>query len=298
MNCEVKKLNATKFSLNVTIARGDLKEKEEEVFKTLNNLVTVPGFRKGKAPFDVFIKNHKNTFEDELVKKCIPFYCEEAVKQNNFEVIDYPMIKDIHLTKDGLTFTAEIEVKPDVPVEEKTYKNIPVAVADSEIKDKEVDKVVENIQHLINEFMPGKLTNDEYAQFSGYPHEARLREVLKTELTLEKVRHNRTLAEDKIIQHLLDNVSFSVPESIAHKQAERLLAQELNNLRSRGVSEEEANKNKEEIRKKVAPLAEKQVKIYYIMEKIIALEQVKTDKVKDVYNVGMGLILRYAQWKV
>jgi len=298
MNCEVKKLNATKFSLNVTVARGDLKEKEDEVFKTLNNLVTVPGFRKGKAPFDVFIKNHKSTFEDELVKKCIPFYCEEAVKQQNFEIIDYPMIKDIHLTKDGLTFTADIEVKPAVPIEEKTYKQIPVTVADSQINDKEVDKVVENIQHLVGDFMPGKLTNDEYAQFSGYPDEARLREVLKTELYLEKVRHNRTVVEDKIIQHLLDAVSFSVPESIVRKQAERLLAQEMNNLRSRGVSEEEAEKNKEDLRKKIAPLAEKQVKIYYIMEKIIALEQVNAEKVKDVYNVGMGLILRYAQWKV
>lgn len=296
MQCTIKKLNATKCVLNIEVPRDHLKETEEEVFKSLNNTATIPGFRKGKAPYDMFMRYHKNSFEDEVVRKSVPRYCEEAFKQHQLDIIDYPSIKDIKLDKTRFSFTAEVEVKPVVPMDESSYKHIHIKRGETEIKDKEIDKAVESIDHLIDEVMPRKLSESEYAHFSGYSGADALRDAIRAELHLEKLKRNRVIMEETVMKHLLEKVSFSIPESMHRKQIERLVSQEAQNLQMRGIAEEEIEKNREDIRKKSAPLAEKQLKIYYMMEKVIELEKINREKVKDVYNVGMGVILTYAKW--
>jgi len=296
MNSEIQKLNATTFEIAVVVPRAELREKEQEVFKALNNTLTIPGFRKGKAPYDVFMRHHQMLCDDELIKKCVPQYCEEAVKAHRLELIDYPSVRDIHLDKDSLRFTAAIETKPEVKLEPDQYKHMRINVPEDAVKEQEVDKAIENLHTTISGFFSGKLSGDECAKFSGYPTEAKLRDAVRAELLLEKLKRNRLTIEEQIISLLLKNVSLPVPESVLKKQVERLIAQEIAQLQARGVSGEEAEKHREDIKKRVTPLAEKRVKIYYIMEKIIALEGIAMDTVNDVYGVGMGILLRHAEW--
>lgn len=296
MNSEIKKLNATTFEITVVVPRAELKEKEQEVFKTLNANLAIPGFRKGKAPYEVFMRHHKMRCEDELIKKCVPLYCEEAVKTHKLELIDYPAVRDVHLDNDSLRFTTAIETKPEVKLEEQMYKHMRIKVPEDEVKGQEADKAIENLHATISEFFSGKLSGEEYAQFSGYPTEAKLKDAVRAELLLEKLKRNRLNIEEQLLGELLKNVPLPVPESVLKKQVERLMTQEMAHLQARGVSAEEAEKNKDDIRKRVTPLAEKRVKIYYIMEKIIALEGIAMDKVNDVYSVGMGILLRHAEW--
>ena len=112
----------------------------------------------------------------------------------------------------------------------------------------------------------------------------------------EKVKRNRAAVEDQIVNHLLKKVTFSVPESILARQIERNMSQELQGLRMRGVSENEIQKHKDELEKKIRPIAQKQLKMYFIMEEIVGLEGVDKEKVKDPYTVGMGIVLQNAKW--
>ena len=175
MKSDVKKLNSTKCVISVEVPREKLKEQEKEVFKSLNSQLSVSGFRKGKAPFDVFVAQHRERFENELVRKCIPVFYDEAMRKHGLTAIDYPSVKDVRLRKDSLVFSAEVEIKPQIKIDDTIYKKIPVKYPDDEIKAKEVDRAIENLIKVVGDMTKKKYTPLEFAKFSGYTTEEKLR---------------------------------------------------------------------------------------------------------------------------
>ena len=143
MSTTVEKIasNKVKLSFNVDSAKFD--EAMGKAYLKVRNQVTIPGFRKGKAPRKMIENMYgEGVFYDEAFELIFDEVYGPAVDENKIEVVDRPEIEiqEIGAGK-NLKFTCEVFVKPDVTLGE--YKGVSVKKETTVVTDVEVDARVE-----------------------------------------------------------------------------------------------------------------------------------------------------------
>ncbi len=114
----------------------------DKAFKKNAKNINIPGFRKGKAPRHIIEKMYgKGVFYDEALNDIIPEAYEEAIKDQNFDIVSRPEFDVVDINDDGVTFKAKFFVKPEVEIND--YIGIPVTKTVREATDADVDAEVE-----------------------------------------------------------------------------------------------------------------------------------------------------------
>ncbi|MBQ4312699.1 MAG: trigger factor, partial [Clostridia bacterium] len=105
--------------------------------------INVPGFRKGKAPKSMIDKLYGKEFlYEDAINELYPEALEAAIKEAELEYVDDKIDLDVlSVGEEGLVFTAEVTVKPEVKMGE--YKGIKVTRSVAEVTDEQVDAAVE-----------------------------------------------------------------------------------------------------------------------------------------------------------
>ncbi len=293
MKLEIIKKDKMRRDIKIEVDKNTLSSIREKVLVKINKEVTIPGFRKGKAPLELVEKKYPDLMREEILKEAIPFYYNQAVKQENLEVVTLPTVKDV-LYKDGkLSFVAEVEIRPQVKVEESLYKNIKIEYNPIKVEEEEWERFVRETKEKISGSLAKdkeKITDDFLAKWLGYQDKVELREAFHSEIYLNKALQRRREIEKQIIDTLLSKVKFDIPKSLVEEQKKDLITSQLIELRRRGISEEEVKKHYQEISKRAQVLAEEQIKLYYILEEIAKREGLKYNK-DNLYEVVMGFIL-------
>ena len=107
--------------------------------------ITVPGFRKGKAPKHIIEKMYgKGVFYDEALNDIAPKAYEDAIKDQNFQIVSQPEFDVTDIGDEGVTFTAKFYVKPEVEIAD--YLGIPATKTVREATDDEVNAEIEQTQ--------------------------------------------------------------------------------------------------------------------------------------------------------
>ena len=139
--------------MEIEIAAEDFEKAVNKAFKKNVKKISVPGFRKGKAP-RAFIEKYygENVFYEDAVNDIYPSALQDAIDEAGLDVIndkiDFDVVK---IGKDGFDFKAVVTVKPEVEIE--NYKGIevehkPVEVTEDDIN-KEIDRVRERNSRLV-----------------------------------------------------------------------------------------------------------------------------------------------------
>lgn len=105
--------------------------------------ISVPGFRKGKAPRAIIERMYgKEFFYEDAVNEIYPVALEAAIKEGGLEYVDDKIDLDVSkVGEDGLTFTAVITVKPEVKL--GSYKGIKATRPSAAVTDEEIDAEIE-----------------------------------------------------------------------------------------------------------------------------------------------------------
>ena len=117
------------------------------VFQKESKKITLPGFRKGKAPRAMIEKFYgKEVFYEEAVRAVYPNAVEEAIDASGLEVVDVKTdeMKIETIGDDGLTFKVNVVVKPEVAVSE--YKGLSVTKKSADVTDDEIDEELKRVQ--------------------------------------------------------------------------------------------------------------------------------------------------------
>lgn len=120
---EVKRLPDSTVELSFTIPWDEIEKVRREIVDALVKDVTLPGFRKGKAPKDVAEKSlPKAKVQEELLKKVITSTYADAIAKNEVKPIVYPQIH-VEAFDEGttLTYTAKTCEQPTIDL--KNYKD-------------------------------------------------------------------------------------------------------------------------------------------------------------------------------
>ncbi len=122
---ENKKTDKNTVELIVEVKGDEFKKAVDAAFKKNLSKMSVPGFRKGKAPRKMVEKLYgEGVFYDDAVNALYPAAYDAAVKEAGIEPIDNPELEILSIDAEGFEFKATVTVKPEVEV--KDYKGIKV----------------------------------------------------------------------------------------------------------------------------------------------------------------------------
>ena len=151
MKSKIKKINDVRYEFHIEVPKEYVDSAFEEIISEYQKEAKIPGFRPGKAPLDIVVKNHGKAAMEEAQKRIIPQAYQQALNEHKMEPISYPELADIECAMTGeIKFKAQFDIHPEINV--KKYKGIKVVSEKIGIKEKEVDEAVERIQNMNAEF--------------------------------------------------------------------------------------------------------------------------------------------------
>lgn len=110
------------------------------------NKISLPGFRKGKAPRAMVEKMYgKEVFFEDAANEIIPDAYAKAADESGLEIVSQPKI-DVTQLEAGkpFVFTATVALKPEVEL--GTYKGIEVSKTEVEATDADVEEELKRVQ--------------------------------------------------------------------------------------------------------------------------------------------------------
>ena len=140
MNVKVENTeNKNEVKLTFNIEAEKFEEAIKKVYTKTAKYFNIPGFRKGKAPFQLVERQYGAAiFYEDAFNELVPEIYDEAIKENKVEAVSRPNIDIVQMEKGKeLIFTATVETKPEVELGK--YKGIEIKKIEYTTSDKDIE---------------------------------------------------------------------------------------------------------------------------------------------------------------
>lgn len=153
MTTNFEKATGNEGTLTFEIPQEEVKKGLDQAFKKVQKTVSVPGFRKGKVPRQIFNNVYgEEALYDEALNAVLPDAYEAAVKEAGLDVVGQPKL-DIETIgkKEPWVMKAEVTLKPDVELGD--YKGLSVEKQDTEVTEEDVQNAIKSRQEKLAELV-------------------------------------------------------------------------------------------------------------------------------------------------
>ncbi|MCD8331555.1 MAG: trigger factor [Oscillospiraceae bacterium] len=156
--------------LIVEVSAEEFDAAVEKVYRKNKNSISVPGFRKGKAPRKIIESMYgANIFYEDAVEDVYPQAYAQAVKEQNLQTVAYPSVEIVTVGKEGLTLKITVTVKPEVQLGE--YKGLTAPKAEVNVTEQDVERemqpLVDRATRLVSVERPAELGDTVVLDFAG-----------------------------------------------------------------------------------------------------------------------------------
>lgn len=147
------KVETNRYELEVQVDGETFEKAVAAVYRKKSKNMTVPGFRKGKAPRHIIEKLYGEAiFYEDAMQELYPGALSDAAKEAELKLVNDKIDLDVtSVGKDGFTFKAVVTVEPEVEI--KDYKGIEVtkkpADVTDEVLEEEINKVRERNSRMV-----------------------------------------------------------------------------------------------------------------------------------------------------
>ena len=139
MSVQVENLEKNTAKLTIEVPAEKFEEAVQHSYNKNKGKFNIPGFRKGKAPFNMIKKMYGvGVFYEDAVDEVIDASYPDAAKESGLEIVSRPSIS-IEEIEEGKAFvyTAVVAVKPEVTLGE--YKGVEVQKTKSEVTEEDIE---------------------------------------------------------------------------------------------------------------------------------------------------------------
>lgn len=142
MSLQVEKLDGGMAKLTIEVPAEDLEKAIETAYQKNKNRISIPGFRKGKAPRRMIEQMYgKEVFYEDAVNALIPEAYDKAMDECDEDIVSAPRVNVVQVESGKpFIFTAEVALKPEVKLGK--YKGVQVEAVDAAVTDADVDSAV------------------------------------------------------------------------------------------------------------------------------------------------------------
>jgi len=144
MKVSTEPVEKSQVTLNIEMEAAEVDKYLDKAYSRLVRRVSVPGFRKGKAPRDI-LERHigKDTLFREALEDLIPATYKEALESQEIDAIAQPQFELIQT--EPLIFKAVVPLKPTIKLGD--YKQIKAESEPVEVKEEDIEATIEQIRH-------------------------------------------------------------------------------------------------------------------------------------------------------
>ena len=140
------KVETNLYEIEFDVDKATFNAAIEKVYRKEVKNITIPGFRKGKAPRSIIEKRYgKGVFYEDAVNEVIPDAFESAIKETTLKVVSQPDFQIVNIDENGVVLKAKFYVKPE-EVSVKEYKGFKVTKTVEEVTEDEINNEIEMIR--------------------------------------------------------------------------------------------------------------------------------------------------------
>ena len=172
MNVKSVEKEAIRAKVTVEITRAELEPALNKVYLKVRKDITMPGFRKGKAPRMVIEAAYgKHVFYEDAIEELFPEIYKNCVLAQDIKPVGRPSVSAMNIgDDDAVTMTIDTDLYPEVTLGQ--YKGLEVekaeaAVAQSEV-DAEIDRMAQNVARISTVERPAQEGDTAVIDFEGF----------------------------------------------------------------------------------------------------------------------------------
>ena len=139
MSVQVENLEKNTAKLTIDVPAEKFEEAVQHSYNKNKGKFNIPGFRKGKAPFNMIKKMYGvGVFYEDAVDEVIDASYPDAAKESGLEIVSRPAVS-IEQIEEGKSFiyTAKVAVKPEVTLGQ--YKGVEVQKTKSDVTEEDIE---------------------------------------------------------------------------------------------------------------------------------------------------------------
>ncbi|MBI5018380.1 MAG: trigger factor [Deltaproteobacteria bacterium] len=153
MKAQVESISPVKAKLFVEVSAEELGQQQATAFRDLQRSVTVPGFRKGKAPIPVLKRIYGDRVRADAMSQLVEKTYLDALRAEGIvPVSDADINLETATDEGGIAYTAVVEVRPTV--EPRGYSGLSLKKEAVDISETEVDARLETMRREHANFEP------------------------------------------------------------------------------------------------------------------------------------------------
>ena len=152
MNVKSVEKKTTRATVVVEISKSELEPSLNKAFLKYRKNITIPGFRRGKAPRTIVEAAYgKHVFYEDAIEEIFPELYKEHVLTQDMKPVCKPSITDMQIGEDdGVTLIVATDLYPEVTLGQ--YKGLEVEKAEANVTsdevDAEIDRMAQNVARI------------------------------------------------------------------------------------------------------------------------------------------------------
>ena len=172
MSLQVEKLEKNMAKLTIEVSAEELEKAIEGAYQKNKNKISIPGFRKGKAPRKMIEAMYgAHVFYEDGLEEIFPEIYDFAIAKQDFKAIGRPNLTDMQIGDDNIvTLTLTTEVYPEVTLGQ--YKGLEVEKEEVNVTDEQVqaelDRMAQNVASTETVERPAKMGDTANIDFEGF----------------------------------------------------------------------------------------------------------------------------------
>ena len=140
-----EKTEKSVYTLEFSVDKDTFQKAVSNAYRKQVGKITVPGFRKGKAPRSVIEKMYgKGFFYEDAINEVLPDAFDAALKESALDMVGQPEFDVVSIDDNGVVLSAKVAVKPEVKIE--GYVGIEAEKAVAEVTDEEIEREINTIR--------------------------------------------------------------------------------------------------------------------------------------------------------
>ena len=172
MSLQVEELEKNMAKLTIEVSADEFSKALEDAYQKNKSKISVPGFRKGKAPRKMIEAMYgAHVFYEDGLEEIFPEIYDFAIAKQDFKAIGRPNLTDMQIGDDNIvTLTLTTEVYPEVTLGQ--YKGLEVEKEEVNVTDEQVqaelDRMVQNVASTETVERPAKMGDTANIDFEGF----------------------------------------------------------------------------------------------------------------------------------
>ena len=138
-------IEKNRYELQFSVDKATFDKAVDKVYRKQVKNMTIPGFRKGKAPKSVIEKMYgAGVFYEDAINDVLPEAYTAALTESGIDAVGYPEFDIVSIDDNGLVMSAKVYVKPDVTV--TNYLGLEIEKTVEAVSDEEVDREIQTVR--------------------------------------------------------------------------------------------------------------------------------------------------------